>query len=268
MRSTLPPVEAQPDVPAPTAVPVADLVKVMFMSFDAEAPAESVCVLKYTPAARVSAPPTGTGALQGWIKRPGDALDAPLEHILVHAIRPDGVEFSFSDEGREHELLAPGEYDLRGVLVLMGLYVLILLHAIVLLVGGHYTYAEVPLFDWLAEVFNWSRNNYDKLGHFAQGFVPAIVAREILLRNEVVVGRYWLWFIVISICLAISAFYELVEWWVALLTGTAADAFLSLQGYVWDTQSDMMWALCGAVLALLALSGLHDRQLLKLAENG
>jgi hypothetical protein len=113
-----PPVEAQPDVPAPTAVPVADLVKVMFMSFDAEAPAESVCVLKYTPAARVSAPPTGTGALQGWIKRPGDALDAPLEHILVHAIRPDGVEFSFTEEGREHELLAPGEYDLRGVLVL------------------------------------------------------------------------------------------------------------------------------------------------------
>jgi putative membrane protein len=141
-------------------------------------------------------------------------------------------------------------------------YGLILLHCIILIVGGHYTYAEVPLFDWLAEVFNWSRNNYDKLGHFAQGFVPAIVAREILLRNEVVVGRYWLWFIVISICLAISAFYELVEWWVALLTGTAADAFLSLQGYVWDTQADMAWALFGAVAALALLSRWHDRQLL------
>jgi putative membrane protein len=141
-------------------------------------------------------------------------------------------------------------------------YGLILLHCIILIVGGHYTYAGVPLFDWLAEVFNWSRNNYDKLGHFAQGFVPAIVAREILLRNEVVVGRYWLWFIVISICLAISAFYELVEWWVALLTGTAADAFLSLQGYVWDTQADMAWALFGAVAALALLGRWHDRQLL------
>jgi putative membrane protein len=141
-------------------------------------------------------------------------------------------------------------------------YSLILLHCVILMVGGHYTYAEVPLFDWLAEVFNWSRNNYDKVGHFAQGFVPAIVAREILLRNEVVVGRYWLWFIVISICLAISAFYELVEWWVALLTGAAADAFLSLQGYVWDTQADMAWALFGTVVAMALLSRWHDRQLL------
>ena len=146
-------------------------------------------------------------------------------------------------------------------------YSLILLHCIILLVGGHYTYAEVPLFDWLAEVFNWSRNNYDKVGHVAQGFVPAIVAREILLRNEVVVGRYWLWFIVISICLAISALYELVEWWVALLTGTAADAFLSLQGYEWDTQSDMAWALFGAVAALALLGRWHDRQLRSLAQR-
>ena len=146
-------------------------------------------------------------------------------------------------------------------------YSLILLHCIILLVGGHYTYAEVPLFDWLAEVFNWSRNNYDKVGHVAQGFVPAIVAREILLRNEVVVGRYWLWFIVISICLAISALYELVEWWVALLTGTAADAFLSLQGYEWDTQADMAWALFGAVAALALLGRWHDRQLRSLAQR-
>ncbi len=140
-------------------------------------------------------------------------------------------------------------------------YGLILLHCIILLVGGHYTYAEVPLFDWLAEVFNWTRNNYDKVGHFAQGFVPAIVAREILVRNEVVKGRRWLDFIVLSICLAISAFYELVEWWVALLTGTAADAFLSLQGYEWDTQADMAWALLGAVIAVGVLSRWHDRQL-------
>lgn len=140
-------------------------------------------------------------------------------------------------------------------------YGLILLHCIILMVGGHYTYAEVPLFDWLAEVFDWQRNNYDKVGHFAQGFVPAIVAREILVRNEVVKGRRWLDFIVLSICLAISAFYELVEWWVALLTGTAADAFLSLQGYEWDTQADMAWALLGAVIAVGVLSRWHDRQL-------
>lgn len=141
-------------------------------------------------------------------------------------------------------------------------YSLILLHCIILMVGGHYTYSLVPLFDWLAEAFNWQRNNYDKIGHFAQGFVPAIVAREILLRNEVVVRRLWLGFIVISICLAISALYELVEWWVALLTGTAADAFLATQGYMWDTQSDMAWALFGAVAAIALLSRWHDRQLL------
>jgi putative membrane protein len=141
------------------------------------------------------------------------------------------------------------------------LYVLILVHAVILMVGGHYTYAEVPLFDWLAEIAGWQRNNYDKLGHFAQGFVPALVAREILLRLQVVRGRGWLRFIVVCIGLAISAFYELVEWWVALLSGTAAEAFLGTQGYVWDTQSDMAWALAGAILALLGLERLHDRQL-------
>ncbi len=145
-------------------------------------------------------------------------------------------------------------------------YSLILLHAIILLVGGHYTYAEVPLFDWLAEVFNWQRNNYDKVGHFAQGFVPAMVAREILLRNRVVNGPIWLGSIIVCISLAISALYELVEWWVALLTGTAADAFLATQGYVWDTQSDMAWALFGAVVAVLLFSSWHDRQLQTLAQ--
>ncbi len=140
-------------------------------------------------------------------------------------------------------------------------YQLILIHSIILIIGGHYTYAEVPLFDWLQAVFEMERNNYDKVGHFAQGFVPAIVAREILLRNSVVTRPVWLAFIVIAISLAVSALYELVEWWVAVLTGTAADAFLSLQGYVWDTQADMAWALIGAIVSLLTLTNWHNRQI-------
>ena len=140
-------------------------------------------------------------------------------------------------------------------------YWLVLLHCLVLMVGGHYTYAEVPLGDWVMEWTGGQRNNYDKLGHFMQGFVPAIIAREILIRNHVLSRRGWLSFIVVSICLAISAFYELVEWWVALLSSEAADSFLGTQGYVWDTQSDMGYALIGAVAALMLLSRLHDRQL-------
>jgi putative membrane protein len=143
-------------------------------------------------------------------------------------------------------------------------YLLVLVHCIILMVGGHYTYAEVPLFDWLAEVFDWRRNNYDKLGHVAQGFIPALVAREILLRKAVVAGRGWLNFLVVCFCLALSACYELLEWWVALLSEEAADAFLGTQGYVWDTQSDMGWALFGAVLSLLLLGRYHDRQLARL----
>jgi putative membrane protein len=144
-------------------------------------------------------------------------------------------------------------------------YWLILLHAIILMVGGHYTYAEVPLGDWLNSWFGGSRNNYDKLGHLAQGFIPAIVVREVLVRNAVVAVRAWLPFIVVSICLAISALYELIEWWVALLSGEAADAFLGTQGYVWDTQSDMFLALIGAIAALVIFSTLHDRQMGRLA---
>jgi len=140
-------------------------------------------------------------------------------------------------------------------------YTLILLHCIVLMIGGHYTYAEVPLFDWLKQAFSLARNDYDKVGHFAQGFVPAIVAREILVRQSVVQRRGWLAFIVVSICLAISALYELFEWWVAVLSGTAADAFLSMQGDVWDTQSDMAFAFVGAILAVLMLGRIHDRQM-------
>ncbi len=143
-------------------------------------------------------------------------------------------------------------------------YVLILLHTIILMIGGHYTYSQVPLFDWLAEIFNWQRNNYDKVGHFMQGFVPAIVAREILLRKRVISGKIWLGFIVACICLAISALYEMVEWWVAVMTATGAELFLATQGYVWDTQADMAWALGGAILALLLLGRWHERQLQQL----
>jgi putative membrane protein len=145
------------------------------------------------------------------------------------------------------------------------LYTLILIHMIILMVGGHYTYAEVPLFDWIREALHQSRNNFDKVGHFFQGFEPAILAREILIRKEVVTsGKAWLNYIVLSIVLAFSAFYELIEWWVALATGEDAEAFLGTQGYMWDTQSDMMYALVGAVTALLLLSRWHDRQLKEL----
>jgi len=144
------------------------------------------------------------------------------------------------------------------------LYSLILIHMVILMVGGHYTYAEVPLFDWIKEVLDQSRNNYDKVGHFAQGFIPAILAREILIRKDIVHGtKIWLNYIVISIVLAFSAFYELVEWWVSLATGDDAEAFLGTQGYVWDTQSDMMFALIAGIIALLLLSRFHDTQLKK-----
>lgn len=144
-------------------------------------------------------------------------------------------------------------------------YFLILAHCLILMVGGHYTYAQVPLFDWLKEIFDLERNNYDKVGHFAQGFVPAIVAREILIRRGVINGRYWQGFLVVCFCLAFSALYELIEWWVAIATGDSAEAFLGTQGYVWDTQSDMALALAGAISALLFLAHLHDTQLQKLA---
>jgi len=140
-------------------------------------------------------------------------------------------------------------------------YTLILIHSIILIVGGHYTYAEVPLFDWLRDALHQTRNNYDKVGHFAQGFIPAVIAREILVRNEVVLRRGWLAFITVSICLAVSAFYEFIEWWAAVLTGDAAEAFLGTQGYQWDTQSDMLFAFIGAIAAIVLLSRLHDRQL-------
>ncbi len=143
------------------------------------------------------------------------------------------------------------------------LYLFILLHCIVLMIGGHYTYAEVPLFDYLKPIFGFERNNYDKVGHFMQGFVPAIIAREILIRKKILNSNKWLNFLVVSICLAISAFYELIEWFVAVLSGEDAEAFLGTQGYVWDTQTDMAVALVGAVSALIILTRLHDKQLKK-----
>lgn len=141
------------------------------------------------------------------------------------------------------------------------LYWLILLHSIILMVGGHYTYAEVPWFDGL---FDSTRNNYDKVGHFAQGFVPALITREIVIRLDVIRGAGWRFFFIVSFCLGFSAFYELIEWWVALVSEEAADSFLGTQGYVWDTQSDMGYALFGAVAALLLLGRQHDRQIARI----
>ncbi len=146
-------------------------------------------------------------------------------------------------------------------------------HAVILIVGGHYTYARVPLGDWAMSWFGWTRNNYDKIGHFAQGFVPAILTREILLRTSPLENRgdgrpsRWLAFLAGSVCLAFSAFYELVEWWTAVASGSAAEDFLGTQGDPWDTQSDMCWALIGATLALTLLPKLHDRSLAKLPQS-
>ena len=148
------------------------------------------------------------------------------------------------------------------------LYTLILIHMIILMIGGHYTYAEVPLFDWIKETFDQNRNNYDKVGHFAQGFIPAILAREILIRKNIVQGsKIWLNYIILSLVLAFSALYELIEWWVALAVGENAEAFLGTQGYMWDTQSDMGYALFGAVAALMIFSKIHDKQLNLLEES-
>jgi putative membrane protein len=144
------------------------------------------------------------------------------------------------------------------------LYCLIAAHAVILCVGGHYTYAEVPIGFWAQEAFGLARNHYDRLGHFFQGFEPAILAREILLRRSPLRPGKWLFFIVTSICLAFSACYELIEWWTAVATGDSAESFLGTQGDVWDPQWDMFLALCGALLAQVALGRVHDRQLAQL----
>lgn len=137
-------------------------------------------------------------------------------------------------------------------------YTLILIHCCILFIGGHYTYAEVPLFNWIKEIFHQTRNNYDKVGHLAQGFIPAMITREILIRKQAINGKKWLFTLTVSMCMSISLLYELIEWWVALATGSASKAFLGIQGYEWDTQSDMLFASIGAITGLLLFSNFHN----------
>jgi putative membrane protein len=146
-------------------------------------------------------------------------------------------------------------------------YSFILVHCYVLFIGGHYTYAEVPLFDWIRDVFHQSRNNYDKVGHFTQGFVPAIIVRELFIRKAVVKSGGWLAFLTICTCLSISVFYEFLEWLVAEASGQSAEAFLGTQGYVWDTQSDMLYAGIGATCAVIFLSKIQHKEITKLESS-
>lgn len=146
-------------------------------------------------------------------------------------------------------------------------YFFILLHSIILFIGGHYTYAEVPFFNWMKETFNLSRNNYDKVGHFFQGFVPAMMVRELFIRKKVISNPSYFNFIVVSICLAISAAYEWIEWWVSLSTGEGGDAFLGTQGYVWDTQSDMLLATIGAICMIVFFGKAHSKAIVKEFQN-
>lgn len=140
-------------------------------------------------------------------------------------------------------------------------FALFTLHAIILMVGGYYTYAKVPLGDWVRDGLGLARNHYDRLGHFAQGFVPAIFVRELLIRVAKLPRSRWIPVLVVSVCLAFSACYEFIEWWTALLTGDAATDFLGTQGDPWDTQWDMFLALCGAIVAQLSLAKIHDRSM-------
>ena len=141
---------------------------------------------------------------------------------------------------------------------------LLFLHGLILMVGGHYTYAEVPLGDWMKALFGFTRNHYDRIGHFAQGFVPAVLVREVLLRRSPLAPGKWLAFLTVCVCMTVSVSYEFIEWWSALIGGEAADAFLGSQGDPWDTQSDMFMALLGAMLAQLTVARWHDRQLARL----
>ncbi|MEO5753276.1 MAG: DUF2238 domain-containing protein [Chthoniobacterales bacterium] len=146
-------------------------------------------------------------------------------------------------------------------------YTLIALHIMLLCVGGHYTYARVPLFDWIQPYFGWHRNHFDRLGHFMQGFVPALIARELFIRLRVVTASGWRIAIVLLICMGISALYELLEWATALISGEAAAALLGTQGDVWDTQADMFMALIGSICALFFMSIWQNRQMRKLPRN-
>ena len=146
-------------------------------------------------------------------------------------------------------------------------YALLMIECYILFIGGHYTYAEVPLFNWIRDYLGQDRNNYDKLAHFSQGFIPAMVVRELLIRFEVIARKAWLAFIVVCICVTISVLYEFFEWLVAVATGEAADAFLGTQGYVWDTQSDMFMAMIGATTAMFTLAKWQDRQIEELVRS-
>ena len=146
-------------------------------------------------------------------------------------------------------------------------YVFILVHCYILFIGGHYTYAEVPLFDWVKEVLHQSRNNYDKVGHFAQGFVPAMIVRELFVRLEIVKRGRWLSVVIVCVCLSISACYELFEWLVAVMSGQSSEAFLGTQGDLWDTQSDMLFALTGAICMVLFMSGIQDKIIQRIHRN-
>lgn len=146
-------------------------------------------------------------------------------------------------------------------------YIFILIHFIILFIGAHYSYAKVPLFEWIKDLMDSDRNNYDKVGHFAQGFVPAMISRELLIRLNVVNKKSWIPFFVISICLAISAFYELIEWWVAAFSTDGADDFLGTQGYIWDTQSDMFCALIGSITMLIFFSKLQNKQIREISSK-
>ncbi|MCX6228183.1 MAG: DUF2238 domain-containing protein [Bacteroidia bacterium] len=142
-------------------------------------------------------------------------------------------------------------------------YSLILIHCTILFIGGHYTYAQVPVFDWIKEVFHQSRNNYDKVGHFAQGFIPAAITRELLIRKEIVKSNNWIAFFTVCICLSISVLYEFIEWFVAIVSGQSSEAFLGTQGDVWDTQSDMLFALIGATCMVVFIAKIQDKQINK-----
>jgi putative membrane protein len=138
-------------------------------------------------------------------------------------------------------------------------YSLVLIHCYILFIGGHYTYAKVPFFDWIQEVFQQNRNNYDKVGHFAQGFVPAAIVSELFVRKNIITSKSWMNVLIVCVCVSISVFYEFLEWLVAILSGESADSFLGTQGYIWDTQSDMLFATIGAITFLVLLSKVQDK---------
>jgi len=143
-------------------------------------------------------------------------------------------------------------------------YCFILIHCWILFIGGHYTYAQVPLFNWVREVFHQTRNNYDKLGHFAQGFIPAMIVREVYIRKNIIQKKSWMPFLTVVVCMAISMCYEFLEWFVSVASGSSGDSFLGTQGDVWDTQSDMLFATIGAICMVIFMSKIQDRQINKM----